>query len=415
MDTLQRRLGLGDAVVMGLGSMVGAGVFVAFSPAAAVAGGALLWALALAGAIAYCNAMSSARLAARYPESGGSYVYGRERLGPPWGFAAGWAFIAGKTASAAAMALTVGTYLWPGAAVPLALLTIGCLTALNYRGVHKSAVATRVIVAVVVGVLALFIAACLLAPPQATRVVGAGVAGQGLSGVLAAAGFLFFAFAGYARIATLGEEVRRPEQTIPRAITVSLLITLVIYGLVAWTLLHVLGAEWLAGRASPLADAAEISGWPWSAAIVRVGAGVAATGSLLALILGISRTVLAMSRDGFLHHSLSAVHTAYHVPHRAEVAVGLVVGAIVAVTDIRQAIGFSSFCVLVYYGIANASAWTLGGGAARTTAALGLLGCAVVAVMLPPSSVLAGLAVLAAGGVVWLIRHLALSATHRRS
>jgi basic amino acid/polyamine antiporter, APA family len=122
MKVLERRLGLGDAVVMGLGSMLGAGVFVAFSPAAAAAGDALLWSLAVAGAIAYCNAMSSARLAARYPESGGTYVYGRERLGAAWGFGAGWAFVAGKTASAAAMALTVGTYLWPGrGALPLAL------------------------------------------------------------------------------------------------------------------------------------------------------------------------------------------------------------------------------------------------------------------------------------------------------
>lgn len=407
MDTLQRRLGLGDAVVLGLGSMLGAGVFVAFSPAAAAAGGALLWALGLAGGIAYCNAMSSARLASRYPESGGTYVYGRERLGPAWGFAAGWAFVAGKTASAAAMALTVGTYVWPAAAVPLAVLTVAVLTALNYRGVHKSALATRVIVAAVLAVLVLFTAACLLAPPAAAQTLATEEPVHGLAGVLAGAGFLFFAFAGYARVATLGEEVREPAQTIPRAIALSLLVTLVVYGVVAATLLHALGAEWLGGRASPLADAVEISGWSWSAPIVRIGAAIAATGSLLALVLGISRTVLAMSRDGFLHHSLSAVHPAYGVPHRAEVAVGLVVGAIVTVADLRQAIGFSSFCVLVYYGIANASAWTLGGSPARVTAALGLVGCALVAAMLPLPSVLAGLGVLAMGGVVWLVAHLA--------
>ena len=415
MEVLERRLGLGDAVVMGLGSMLGAGVFVAFSPAAAAAGDALLWSLAVAGAVAYSNAMSSARLAARYPESGGTYVYGRERLGAAWGFGAGWAFVAGKTASAAAMALTVGTYLSPGrGALPLALLTVASLTALNYRGIHKSALATRAIVAVVLLVLALFTAACLLAPPRSDS-SGEGVVAPGLPGVLQGAGFLFFAFAGYARIATLGEEVRNPARTIPRAIRLALAATVVVYAVVAATLLATLGSAWLAGRATPLADAAQISGWSWSAPVIRIGAAVAATGSLLALILGISRTVLAMSRDGYLHHSLSAIHPAYHVPHRAEVAVGLVVGAIIAVADVRQAIGFSSFCVLVYYGIANASAWTLGGSSARLTAALGLAGCLVVAAMLPLSSVLAGLGILGIGALVWLVRHLAGHGPHHPS
>jgi basic amino acid/polyamine antiporter, APA family len=403
MDTLRRRLGVGDAVVLGLGSMLGAGVFAAFSPAAAAAGDALMWSLCLAGGIAYCNAMSSARLAARYPESGGTYVYGRERLGAPWGFAAGWAFLVGKTASAAAMALTVATYVWPAAAVPVALATVAALTALNYRGIHKSALASRVIVAVVVGVLGLFTAACFIAPPAGGPQGAVGGSEPGLSGVLTGAGFLFFAFAGYARVATLGEEVREPERTIPRAIRLSLLLTLLVYGMVAAALLYALGAQWLSGRDAPLADAAALSGWPWSAPVVRVGAAVAATGSLLALILGISRTVLAMSRDGVLPHSLSAVHPAYRVPHHAEVAVGLVVGATVMLADLRQAIGFSSFCILVYYGIANLSAWTLGGRAARTTAVLGVLGCVVVAVMLPLSSVLTGLGILAAGAVVWAV------------
>src|SRR3982750_4077347 len=110
---LRRRLTLADAVVVGLGAMIGAGVFTAFAPAAAAAGAGLLPALAVAAVVAWCNATSSARLAARYPESGGSYVYGRERLGPFWGYLAGWSFVVGKTASCAAMALTVGAYLWP--------------------------------------------------------------------------------------------------------------------------------------------------------------------------------------------------------------------------------------------------------------------------------------------------------------
>lgn len=159
VSTLQRRLGTGDAVVIGLGSMIGAGIFVALTPAAVAAGSWLLVGLALAGVVAYCNATSSARLAARYPQSGGTYVYGRERLGPFWGYLAGWSFVVGKTASCAAMALTVGLYVWPAYAHAIAVAAVAALTAVNYRGVQKSALLTRIIVALVLAVLAGVVAA----------------------------------------------------------------------------------------------------------------------------------------------------------------------------------------------------------------------------------------------------------------
>ena len=151
---LQRRLGTFDAVTIGLGSMVGAGIFVALGPAAAAAGSGLLIGLAVAAVVAYCNATSSARLAAVYPQSGGTYVYGRERLGEFWGYAAGWSFVVGKTASCAAMALTVGYYVWPDGAHAVAVAAVVALTAVNYAGIQKSAMLTRVIVALVLAVLA---------------------------------------------------------------------------------------------------------------------------------------------------------------------------------------------------------------------------------------------------------------------
>src|ERR1700712_2365480 len=151
---LERRLGLVDAVTIGLGSMVGAGIFVVLAPAAAAAGSGLLVGLAIAAVVAYCNATSSARLAALYPQSGGTYVYGRERLGPFWGYLAGWSFVVGKTASCAAMALTVGVYAWPGHAHVVAVAAVVALTVVNTLGIQKSAWLTRVIVAVVLAVLA---------------------------------------------------------------------------------------------------------------------------------------------------------------------------------------------------------------------------------------------------------------------
>ncbi|MEU2231328.1 APC family permease [Streptomyces vietnamensis] len=398
---LRRSLGLFDAVVIGLGSMIGAGIFVALGPAtdAAGSGAGLLWALGLAAVVAYCNATASARLAARYPASGGTYVYGRERLGSFWGYLAGWAFVAGKTASCAAMALTVGAYVWPGQAHAVAVAAVAALTAVNYTGVQKSALLTRVIVALVLAVLA-----CVVAVSFGAGGAEVTAAGEELTtgGVLQAAGLLFFAFAGYARIATLGEEVRDPARTIPRAVPLALGITLAVYGLVAVSVLTVLGPAALASSPAPLADAARAADAGWLVPLVTVGAAVAALGSLLSLILGVSRTTLAMARDAYLPATLAAVHPRFRVPHRAELAVGVVVAAVAATVDVRGAIGFSSFGVLVYYGIANASAWTLGG-RARPLSALGLAGCATLAFALPLGSVLAGSGVVAAGVVAWSI------------
>ncbi|MCX2926420.1 APC family permease [Streptomyces sp. NEAU-W12] len=401
---LRRTLGVGDAVVIGLGSMVGAGIFAALAPAAHAAGSGLLLGLAVAAVVAYCNATSSARLAALYPASGGTYVYGRARLGEFWGYLAGWAFVVGKTASCAAMALTVGAYLWPGQAHAVAVAAVVALTAVNYGGVQKSAWLTRVIVAVVLAVLASVVVVCLTSgQADAGRLSFA--APDGVGGVLQAAGLLFFAFAGYARIATLGEEVRDPARTIPRAIPLALGIALVVYAAVAVAVLSVLGAQELGDSGAPLADAVRAAGVAELTPLVRVGAAAAALGSLLALILGVSRTTLAMARDRHLPGSLAAVHPRFQVPHRAELAVGAVVAVLAATVDVRGAIGFSSFGVLAYYAVANASAWTLRPGpAARVLPAVGLAGCLVLAFSLPRMSVAVGAGVLAVGAAAYGVR-----------
>ncbi|WP_128379242.1 APC family permease [Streptomyces cavernae] len=399
---LRRSLGVGDAVVIGLGSMIGAGIFAALAPAAHAAGSGLLFGLGLAAVVAYCNAMSSARLAARYPSSGGTYVYGRERLGAFWGYLAGWSFVVGKTASCAAMALTVGAYVWPGQAHTVAVAAVVALTAVNYGGIQKSAWLTRAIVAVVLVVLASVVVVCL-GSPEAGR-LDVGVSG-GAGGLLQAAGLLFFAFAGYARIATLGEEVRDPARTIPRAIPLALGIALLVYVAVAVAVLSVLGAGRLGDAAAPLAEAVRAAGVPGLVPVVRVGAAVAALGSLLALILGVSRTTLAMARDGHLPGRLAVVHPRFQVPHRAELAVGAVVALLAATVDLRGAIGFSSFGVLAYYAVANASAWTLSSApAARVVPALGLVGCVTLAFALPGVSVVVGAGVLAVGAAAYGLR-----------
>jgi APA family basic amino acid/polyamine antiporter len=405
-DELQRRLGVFDAVMIGLGSMLGAGIFAALAPAARAAGSGLLVGLALAAVVAYCNATSSARLAARYPASGGTYVYGRERLGEFWGYLAGWGFVVGKTASCAAMALTVGFYVWPGQAHAVAVAAVVVLTSVNYVGVHKSAWLTRIIVAVVLAVLAVVVVVALTSGTSDVARLDVG-SDASFGGVLQAAGLLFFAFAGYARIATLGEEVRDPERTIPRAIPLALFITLVVYAAVAVAALSVLGSGGLGRAAAPLAEVVRAAGLPSLAPLVRAGAAVAAVGSLLALILGVSRTTLAIARDRHLPPVLAAVHPRFGVPHHAELAVGVIVAVVAGTADVRGAIGFSSFGVLVYYAIANASAATLTpdeGRPPRLVPAFGLVGCLVLAFALPVSSVIIGAVVLAVGAAAYGLR-----------
>jgi len=403
-------------VVIGLGSMIGAGVFSAFTPAAVAAGSGLLVGLVVAAFVAWCNATASAQLAAQYPTSGGTYVYGRERLGPWWGFAAGWGFVVGKTASCAAMALTVATYAVGGDARATRFLAIAAvvgLTVVNLRGITKTARLATVLVVLTVALLGVSLV-----------VVGVGnrtwhspfesMATASAYGILQSAGLLFFAFAGYARIATLGEEVRHPEKTIPRAIPRALGLVVVLYAVVGLVLLAVLGPSGVAASAVPLLAAAEQAGVGWIGAAVRVAAVLASLGALLGLVAGVSRTMLAMARERDLPRLLARVDERRGVPQAAQVAVCVVVVLLVVAFDVRAVIGFSSFGVLVYYAVANASAFTQDAAHRRwprTLQVLGVVGCLVLVATLPWGAVVAGVCVFAVG----VLGRLAVAAGRSRS
>jgi APA family basic amino acid/polyamine antiporter len=399
---LARRLGTSDAVVVGLSAMLGAGVFVAFAPAAAAAGSGLLVGLGIAAVIAFCNAVASAQLASSYPSSGGTYLFGREVLGPWWGFVAGWGFVVGKTASCAAMAMTFAAYALPDGGWwqrGLGAVAVVAFTVLNLRGVTRTATAAKILLAATLLVLLGFLVLTVVLPAGggADSVEPLGASG-GAWGALQAAGLLFFAFAGYARIATLAEEVRRPE-LLGRAILVALGTAVVVYLLVGLALVRVLGDE-LASATAPIASATEALGADWAVPVVRLGAAAAALGALLALLAGVGRTTLAMAREGDLPSTLASVDARHQVPDHAQVVIGLAVVALVLAADLRGAIGFSSFGVLVYYAVANLSALRQPAAERRWPRALqvlGLLGCLTMAAALPLGSVLAGLAVFAVG------------------
>lgn len=383
LGALQRRLGLGDAVVIGLGSMLGTGVFVVWSPAAGRAGRWLLVALAVAALVAFCNATSTAQLAAVHPESGGAYVYGRLRLGRWWGTLAGTAFVVGKTASCAAAALAIGAYAWPGHVRWVAVPVVVAATSVNLAGIAKTAGVTKLLVGFVLTVLAVSVVTALVVDSDPAGTADAASTDVGPVGVLAAAALLFFAFAGYARVATLGAEVRDPARTIPRAVVIALAVVLVVYAVVGITLLATIGVAGLTRTTTPLSAA--VDGVTVVEPLVRIGAAVAAFAVLLPLLAGVSRTVLAMSTYGDLPASLGVVSTRRSVPHRSQLAVAVAVLLVVLTGGLLAAVAVSAGAVLVYYAVANAASLRLTDEERRwprVLAVLGLVGCVTLAVSL---------------------------------
>lgn len=401
--TPQRKLTLADAVFIGAGSMIGAGLFAVFAPAARAAGDYLLISLAIAAFLAFANATSSAQLAAQYPQSGGTYIYGKKQLGDIWGFLAGWCFVVGKTASCAAMAMTFAAYAAPSWQKPLAIGAVLALTAVNYRGITRTATLTKLLVTLVLAGLAVFFVAVLIGTsPAPLYAVDSGTVG--LYGVLQGAGLLFFAFAGYARIATMGGEVIQPERTIPRAILWALSLVGLLYLAVALVVLSQFSPAQLAGSVAPLADA--VGSWPFARGALSLAASLAALGALLALITGIGRTGHAMAVGKHLPAVFAPLHPRFGVPHRLEITVALAVCLLILLFDVREAIGFSSFGILLYYFLANCAALTQGPAHRRYPRWLqvaGASGCFIVVWTLPLASITGGLVLLICGLLYYLL------------
>ena len=372
-------LGVGGATVVGLGAMIGTGVFAAWTPAAQLAGGALLLALALAAVVAALNAVSTASLARVLPESGGAYAYGRAFLSRPAGIVAGYSFVLGKSASAGAAALTIGAYAWPGWERAVGLVAVAVALVLDLRGIVKSVRVTAVLVAFVIAVLGVLVVATSSTGSDlgATALPEAG----GL-GIIAAAGILFVAFAGYARITVLGEEVRDPAHTIPRAMIASFVVVIVVYAVLAVVVLRAV-SDGVVLSAAPLESIALAVGSDALSALVRVGAVVAAGAVLLSLIAGIGRTLFAMGRGGDAPRALDRVSPGTRVPARAEVTAAVLSAAVVVVGGIGFALAVSAAFILTYYGVAHLAvlARVRRGDFHRAlglTSALGLVGCLVV-------------------------------------
>jgi APA family basic amino acid/polyamine antiporter len=419
MQTLRREVGLGGAVMMGLGSIVGTGVFVSIGIAAGIAGPALLVGIVLAALVAGANGMSSAQLAANHPVSGGTYEYGYRFLSPVLGFTAGWMFLVAKSASAATAALGFSGYLLEavglapgGLLVPLALGAILALTLVVLTGIRRSSITNIVIVSVTLLTLLAFVVS---SAPTAVTAAGENLtpffanAGGPISlrDLLFATALLFVAYTGYGRIATLGEEVTNPRRTIPRAIVTTLVVTMTLYVLVAAAGVGSVGAGTLSEaartQAAPLEVAARQVGVPGMPVVVTVGAVTAMLGVLLNLLLGLSRVLLAMGRRTDMPALFARLDRRGVTPTAAVIAVALLIGGLALIGDVRTTWSFSAFTVLIYYAITNLAALYIpadGRIFPKWISVAGLIGCLSLAAFVEPRVLAVGLGVIALG-VAW--------------
>ena len=416
---LTRELGTFGAVMMGLGSIMGTGVFVSIGIAAGVAGPAVVIAVAVGALVATFNGLSSAQLAANHPVSGGTYEYGYRFLSPPLGFTAGWMFLIAKSASAATAALGFSGYLLGAVGldadrwlVPVALAGVVVLTAVVYTGIRRSNVTNIVIVSITLGTLVLFVATgSPLALERGTEhfsgLFDAPDEDGGFRALLYASALMFVAYTGYGRIATLGEEVRAPRTTIPRAIIVTLVVTMVLYVAVAVVGIGAVGAGVLSAatdeQAAPLEVAAQAFGMPGVSKVVAFGAITAMLGVLLNLILGLSRVLLAMGRRADMPTIFGRLDAAGTTPGPAVLMMGVFIAALALIGDVRTTWSFSAFTVLIYYAITNLAALFIpdeGRLFPKWVSVAGLIACASLAFFVEPLYWGVGLGLIALG-LVW--------------
>ena len=395
---LQRVIGLPGAVMLGLGSIIGTGVFVSLGIGVGIAGPMVLPAIALAGLVAVCNGLSSAQLAANHPVSGGTYEYGHRWLNPTLGFIAGWMFLCAKSASAATAALGIALYLMPDHSLPPALATVGVVTAITLSGIQRSNTVNALIVSVVLLTLLAFVAFGAPAISTHPERWQTALNTEHLPNLLPAAALMFVAFTGYGRIATLSEEVAEPRNTIPRAVIATLAVTMLLYLAVAWVGLANAGNQF-----ASLAKVAESFGGSTLGKVMTVGAAIAMVSVLLNLVLGLSRVVLAMGRRGDLPKATASITESTKVPAVATIVVGVLITGLVCVGDMKLTWSFSAFTVLVYYALTNLCAIRLKNEERLYPvwiAYTGLIGCLSLAFFVEWRIVITGFGLIALG-LIW--------------
>jgi basic amino acid/polyamine antiporter, APA family len=400
---------------MGLGSIIGTGIFVSIAIATQISGNGVILAIVIAGVLATFNGLSSAQCAAAHPVSGGTYEYGYRFLGSYFGFTAGWMFMTAKSASAATAVLGCAGYLFyafnidsgSGLLVVSGLAILVIMTVLVSGGISRSNSANKVIVSVtLLGLFALVVTGLFVngIPLEPIRDSFTDISGDS---VLYGAALMFVAYTGYGRIATLGEEVAEPQKTIPKAIILAMVVIVLLYLFVSLTALSVMGADafgrTVEGETAPLMMVAQALSVPVIGPVITIAAVTAMLGVLLNLILGLSRVLLGMARRRDVPGVLARINPKTQSPVASVLVTGIIIALLVLSGDVVFTWSFSAFTVLIYYSITNLSALMMPKELRiypQTVPALGLFGCLFLAFWIDPAIWISGLVLLGAG-LIW--------------
>lgn len=412
---LKRSIRTPGAVLMGLGSIIGTGLFVSIAIATQFAGDGIIFAILIAGAVATLNGLNSAQLAAAYPVSGGTYEYGYRVLGSYWGFTAGWMFLVAKSASAATavlgsagyllflFGLDVGKTMYVGTGILILLIVLLLVSG----GIRRSNQANTLIVGITLAGLAILVVSALLTNGIPSAPVLGAVSGFEMDSLLYASALMFVAFTGYGRIATLGEEVVNPSKTIPRAIILSMGCIMLIYISVALVSLDAMGwqsfAESIGGEGAPLMMVARALSVPGLFTLISIAAVTAMLGVLLNLILGLSRVMLGMARRNDLPAFIGHINPKNQSPAASVWMTGFLIAVLALSGNLTFTWSFSAFTVLIYYAITNLSAWYLPQENRlypRWIAAAGFISCVTLAFWIEPGIWLPGTGLIVAG-LIW--------------
>lgn len=353
MDNFSRTLTLRNSIFLGLSSMIGAGLFVNIAPTAKAASYSSIIGLIMASSVAFANASSSAQLARLYPQTGGTYLYAKNVLGKISSLIAGYSFIIGKSISCIAIALTLGNYLMPENPKFSAILLVVIVTLINFFGLKKTSSIAKWFVYSVVLILGFYIFSIITTESFNLQIPI--TEGLTFKSFVVSSSIWFFAFTGYSRLATFGEEVKNPEKIIPQAILRGLGITVIVYLSVSWVTLGIIKPTVIANSLTPLKVAFDVSRFSEFSFLITICSTIATSSVLLALLPGVSRVLVAMARDKNMPAIFKTIHPVHNSAYIADISVLAVIVVGVLYLNVIDAIKLSSFFILIYYSITNLS------------------------------------------------------------
>jgi APA family basic amino acid/polyamine antiporter len=401
LPELKRTLGLFDASAIGIGAIIGGGIFVVTGLAAGRAGPGLLFSLLISAVVAFFTALSFSEIAAQRPREGGGYDYAHELVSPLAGFVAGWLWLVSNVVVGVAVSIGFASYFSALVNLPVRLIApIACIgvTVVNSLGTRGSATMNNGLVLVKLSILVFFVVFGLFGVKSTNF---SPLFPNGPAGVMQASAIIFFAFSGFARITILSEEVKDPERNVPRAIMIALAVSTVVYLLVGYVAVGLAGYHELANSGSPLADAAAIES-KGAANIVSLGALAATLSVLLTTLLGLSRVSYSMARNHDLPGFFGIIRGGRGVPLNSVIVLGLAMALMAAFTDLMKAVAISNFAALIYYSLGNYAAFRLEKPKyPKIVPVVGLASCIVLLLFLSSDAWMIGIGALCIGLVYY--------------